>query len=177
MVLSGVVVDLVDWYGGVDNGSLDGFTLDHRLDGLVDVVVDVLAGNDGVHGVRVGGVTNKALVLELLGLTGKTGLNLLGVAMVDVAVLYSDQVVGVRLRKDLAVGDGLHGSVVVVLVNLLVDDSGDVFVLSAVHSLVQDGRSNTLMNSGVMVSGLGHKLLDGDVGFGSHDVGVMRCEG
>merc|ERR1712071_524928 len=74
--LSGVMVDFVDRDSGVDDGSLDGFALHNGLDGLVDVVVDVLAGNDGVHGVSVCGFTRNALILELLGFTCKTGLGL-----------------------------------------------------------------------------------------------------
>jgi len=49
VVLSFVDVGFVDGNGGVDNGGLDGLLLDNGLDGLVYVVVDMLAGNDGSH--------------------------------------------------------------------------------------------------------------------------------
>ena len=39
VVLSGVVVNLVDRDSGVDHAGLDGFLVDYRLDGLVDVLV------------------------------------------------------------------------------------------------------------------------------------------
>lgn len=38
VVLGGVVVNLVDGYGRVDDAGLDGLLLDYRLDGLVHVL-------------------------------------------------------------------------------------------------------------------------------------------
>jgi len=130
-------------------------SLDNRLDGLVDVVVDVLASNDRCDGVSVCGLADDTLILELSSLTCETCLDLSSVTVVKLAALYSDEVVCVLLREDLTVGDGLDGGVVVVLVNLFVDGSQDLLVLGLVDGLVEDGRCNTLVDGGVMVTGLG----------------------
>lgn len=84
-------------------------------------MVDVLAGNDGSD---VGGLLSVSAgggVLELGTLLRQTPLVLLGVVVVDLAVLNWDDVVVVSLREDLSVLDRLDRGVVVVLVNLLVD--------------------------------------------------------
>jgi hypothetical protein len=67
VVLSLVLVNLMDWDGGVDDRWLDSLLLDDWLDRLVDVVVDVLACNVGT-GCGVLSLANCAGVLELSGL-------------------------------------------------------------------------------------------------------------
>jgi len=130
-------------------------TLDNRLDGLVDVVVDVLASNDGCDGVGVLGLVDEALILKELGLLSKTSLNLAAVSVLELAVLNSDDVVDVLLSLDFAVEDGLDGGVVVVLVDLLVDGGSNVLVPGGDDGLVNDGGCDALVDRGVMVSGLG----------------------
>jgi hypothetical protein len=138
--------------------------LDHGLDGLVNVVVLVLASNDGsdlagggtldlLDGVDVGGT-----------LLGKTSLNLVVVAVLVAAVLNGDDVGVVLGGENLLVKDGLLGGVVVVLVNLLVDGGDVLLVLLPLDGLVLDGRSDLLVNGGVVVSGLGHEVLNGGLG-------------
>jgi len=83
-------------------------SLDNGLDGLVNVVVDVLASDDGCDGVSVCGLANNTLILELSSLTCETCLDLSSIAMVELAGLYGDEVVCVLLREDLTVGDGLN---------------------------------------------------------------------
>lgn len=121
----------------------------------MDVVVDVLASNDGSDGVGVCGLADDTLILELGSLASETVLNLPLITVLVGAVLNSDQVVGVLLGEDLAVGHGLDRGVVVVLVDFFVDGSDDLLVLSAVDGLVQDSRGDGLVDGGVMVSGLG----------------------
>lgn len=58
------------------------------------------------------------------------------------------------LGNNFLVLDGLNGSVVVVLMDLLVDGSGHILMLGAVHVLVSNAGSNLLMNRGVMVTSL-----------------------
>jgi len=74
----GIVDLLVDGDGGVNVGVLDGLPVDDRLDGLVDVVVDVLGGNSGggnhvpvniINNLAVG--VKVSLLLELLSVLGK----------------------------------------------------------------------------------------------------------
>jgi len=49
--------------------------------------------------------------------------------------------------------------VVVVLVDLLVDGSGDLLMLSLVDGLVENCGCNTLVDSGVVVTGLSPERL------------------
>lgn len=164
VVLGGVVVDLVDGDGGVGDVRLNGLLLDHGLDSLVDVVVLVLACNDG-------GDLASSLAFSPLGgvdvagaLLGETSLDLVVVAVLVAAVLNGDDVGVVLGRKNLLVDDRLLGGVVVVLVNLLVDGGDVLLVLLPLDSLVLDGRGDLLVNSGVVVARLGHEVLDGSLG-------------
>ena len=143
--------------------------LDHRLDGLVDVVVLVLASNNGCD-VAGGGTLDSLDGVTVLGtLLCKASLNLVVAAVLVAAVLDGDDVVVVLLGEDLTVEHGLLSGVVVVLVNLLVD-GGDVLlvllplnglVLLPLNGLVLDSRSDLLVNGGVVLTRLGHEVLDG----------------
>ena len=138
--------------------------LDHGLDGLVDVVVLVLAGNDRCD-VAGGGALDPLDGVTVAGtLLCEAGLNLVVATVLVAAVLDGDDVVVVVLRKDLPVEHGLLSGVVVVLVNLLVDGGDVLLVLLLLDSLVLDGRGDLFVNSGVVVTRLGHEVLDS--GFG-----------
>jgi len=138
--------------------------LDHGLDGLVDVVVLVLACNNGCD-LAGGSTLNPLGGVDITGtLLGEASLNLVIAAVLVAAVLDGDDVLVVLGRKNLLVDDGLLGGVVVVLVNLLVDGGDVLLVLLPLDSLVLDGRSDLLVNGGVMVSRLGHEVLHGGLG-------------
>jgi len=126
----------------------------------VDVVVDVLAGNDGSDAAGVLALDALAGVAELSLLGLETGLDVIGAVVLDLAVLDGDDVVVVLLLKLLLVLHGLHRGVVVVLVNLLVNRGLHILVLSAVDGLVRDGRGDLLVDGGVVVTGLGHEVLN-----------------
>lgn len=158
VVLSSVVVNLVDRDGGVDNVRLDGLLVDDGLDGLVDVVVDVLTADGGCNRLRVHSLELGALISELGSLSSETLLDLGVVAVLERAVLDGGKVVVVLLGENLTVLDGLDGSVVVVLVNLLVNGSLDLLVLLELVALVGDSGSDLLMDSGVVVSRLGPEV-------------------
>lgn len=121
----------------------------------MNVVVNVLASNHGCNSVCVGRLSDDTLILELSSLTSETCLDLSSVAVLESAVLNGDEVVGVLLRKDLTVGNGLDGGVVVVLVNLLVDGSGDLLVLGRSDGLVKNSGCNALVDGGIVVTSLG----------------------
>lgn len=155
VVLGGVVVNLVNGDGGVDNVRLDGLLVDNGLDGLVDVVVDVLTADGGCNRLRVHGLDLGALVSKLGSLGSETLLDLGVVAVLERAVLDGGKVVVVLLGENLAVLDGLDGGVVVVLVNLLVDGGLDLLVLLELMALVGDSRGDLLVDGGVVVAGAG----------------------
>lgn len=161
LVVSGsVVVDLVDGDGGVDHVGLDGLLVDDGLDGLVDVVVDVLAADGSVGTLAVGSSLDYALVLEGGLLGSKIPLGGIGVPVVELAVLDGAKLRGVLLRKNLAVVDGLDSAVVVVLVNFLVNSSVDLLVDVRLDNLLLHCGRNSLVDGGVMVTRLGHEVVD-----------------
>jgi len=171
--LGGVVVDLVDGDGGVHDLGLDDLLLDDGLDGLVDVVVDMLALDNWSAGLGALSLLHDTLVPEL-GLLGLQGtLDLVVVAVVELAVDDAADVVLVLLGEDLAVLDGLDLAVVVVLVDLLIDGGDDLLMLLGLDSLVRDRGSDLLVNSGVVVAGLGHEVLDCLLGLIHCDVWVV----
>ena len=132
MVLGFVVVDLVDGHSGVHDVWLDSLLVDHWLDGLVDVVVDMLTTDLG-HG--RGGVLRRGtdrLILELSLCLREARLGVLGVTLIMGAVLDWDEVVVVLLGQDLAIVNWLDGGVVVVLVDLAV--GSDLTLLSLMGS-------------------------------------------
>ena len=159
-MLSSIVVNLVNWDGGVCDVWLNGLLVDHWLDGLVDVMVHVLTANSWSLAGGVLALDTLGGVLELGRGLVQLAVDIALVAMLEVAVLNTDQVVVVLLWENLSVLDWLDGSVVVVLVNLLVDGSGDVVVVGAGDSLVLDCWCNLLVDGGVVVTSLGHKVLN-----------------
>jgi hypothetical protein len=160
VVCSLVVVNLVNRNGGVNNVRLDSLLLDDRLDGLVDVVVDVLTTNGSSGTLAVCGTIYPALILEASLLLDQVPLNGVVVAVVELAVLNSAELGCVLLGKDFAVLNGLNGAVVVVLVNLLVDRSLNLLVHMGLDDLVLNSRGDGLVDSGVVVSRLGHEVSD-----------------
>lgn len=160
VVLGLVVVDFVDGDGGVDDVRFNRLLLHNRLDGLVDVVVDVFTGDDGLHGSSVLAFHADGLVAEFGGLGGEVVLVLLVVIVLDLAVLDGDDLVVVGLGELLGVVDGLDRGVIVVLVDFLVDGGGDVLVLGLVDGFVGHGGSDGLVDGGVVVTGLVQEGLD-----------------
>jgi len=65
VVLGFVVVHFVDGVGGVHDCGLDRLLLDDGLDGLVDMVMDMLATNNGVFATCVLRLAHGAVVFEL----------------------------------------------------------------------------------------------------------------
>jgi len=160
-----VMVNLMDGDGGVDHVGLDGLLLDYGLDGLVDVVVDVLSANSGGNTLAVGGVIDAPLVSKASLVIDKSPLGSVCITVVELAVLNSTKLSSVRLREDITVLDRLDSAVVVVLVDLLVDSGVDLLVYVRLHDLVLDGGGNCLVDSGVMVTGLAHEVGDSCLGF------------
>jgi len=67
----------------------------------------------------------------------------------------------VLLRKNLLVLDRLDFSVVMVLVNLLVNSSGDLFVAVRADMLFSHGVVGIFMDGCLVMSILGHKSFNG----------------
>jgi hypothetical protein len=164
MVRRLVVVNLMDRYSGVDNVGLNCLLLYNRLDGLVDVVVDMLAADRGRSALAVCGSINLPLILEASLLINKVPLGGVVIAVVELAMLDGAKFSSVLLREHFAILNWLDGAVVVILVNLLIHSSQDFLVLVGLHNLVLYSRGNCLVDSGVVVTRLGHEVGDGCLG-------------
>lgn len=176
MVFGFILMNLVDGDGAVDNGWLDGLLVDHWLDVLVDVVVNVLADDSAADTLGVLCGIDVTGVLELSLLSCETLLDVVVVAVLDLAVLDTGHLVRVLLWEDLTVAHWLDRGVVVILVHLTVNGSVDILVAGWGDSLVLDcwvhsleelaeilnGRlyNTYLVNSGVMLSILGEEVAD-----------------
>jgi len=169
-----VVVNLMDRNGGVDNIRLNSLLLDDRLDGLMDVVVDVLATDGGSLALAVGVSIHNALVLELGLLLNKVALGSVMVAVVKLAVLDGAELSSVLFRKDLTILDGLNGTVVMVLVYLLIDRGLNLLMRVGLDDLMLDSRSNSLVDGCVVVSRLGHEVSDSCLGLIHCDLGGVE---
>lgn len=123
-----VVYILMDGLGGVHNLWLDDLLVDHGHDGLVDMVVDVLASDGRGSGLCVVGFLNTSGVLEMtkFGRESLFGFSL--VLVVEFSFFGGQDVVGVLLRKSFLVRQGLDGGVVVMLMNLTVNSLGGFLV-------------------------------------------------
>jgi hypothetical protein len=165
-----VVVNLVDRNGGVNNVGLNGLLLNDGLDGLMDVVVDVLTTDGSSSALAVRCSVYTTLILEACLLLDKAPLCRVVVTVVELAVLNGTELSSVLLRKNLAVLDRLNSAVVVVLVNLLVDSGLNLLVCVGLNNLVLNSRSNSLVDCGVVVSRLGHEVGDSCLGLVHCDV-------
>lgn len=165
VVADGFVVDFVDRDGGVHDVWLNGFLLDNWLDCFVNVVMHLLALHHGRLALRVGSVGHNAMVSQLAGLCLEGTFSGLVVAVVELPADHAGGVVVVLLGQDLAVVNWLHDSMVVVLVDFLVDGRGDFLVSGGFDRLVSHGRGCPLLHLGVVVPSVGHEVVD--LGFGA----------
>lgn len=136
MMLGLILVNLMDWNGGVNDGGLDGLLLDDGLDVLVDVVVNVLADNVLAGGLGVLYISDITGALELSLLCCETLTDVAVVTVLEVSLLDSTHVMCVLFWENLLVLDGLDSGVVMVLVNLAVYSTGLVGMLCASDMLV-----------------------------------------
>jgi len=156
------IVDLlVDGDGGVNVGVLDGLPVDNRLDGLVDVVVDVLAGNGGGgNHVTVNIIDNLGvgvqvpLLLQLLPVLGEhVMLGLPGQLLSNLVLVLGGQ--------DLVVNNGLDTVLVVVDVPLPVNGLDLLDSLVSGDVLLDDGGGGLGADlGGVGLAGAGEERLD-----------------
>ena len=121
---------------------------------LVNVMMDMLACDDGRHGVALLGATACASTLELSTLLFQTSLDGGRIAVMELTVLYRDNVVLMLFWKDFAILDGLNGCVEMVLVNFTIDGGLSLFMTMFDDSLLGHSGSDFLMNGCIMMSSL-----------------------
>ncbi len=118
------------------------------------MVMDVLASNDRCNGVGLL-LLDATRALKLSSFLLKTGLHRFWVTVLEVTLLGTHHLVRVLLWQDFAILHRLNGGVVVVLVNLTIDNSLSLFMTLLDDVLVDHGRGNFLMNSGIMMTSFG----------------------
>lgn len=170
MVLCGVVVDLMDGLGGVDNVRLDSFyarvsidrddfvrriarTLLHdRLDRLVDVMMHMLATDGRGSAAGVLALNARLCIFVLILLGSKTLLHPAGIIVLVGTFLCRQEIVMVLLWERLLVVHWLLSGVVVILVNLTIDRSGLLVMLRAVDGFLLDRWRDLLVDGCVVVA-------------------------
>jgi len=160
VMLSSIVVNLVDGNGCVDNIRLDCLFLNYWLDGLMDMVMHMLASNSGCHGLAVRCIGHAPLIPELCLLGRELFLSARGISVIELSVLYRFDLGGVLLGKHFAVLHRLDCAVVVILMDLLVYSCVDLFMLMRLDLLMDNAWSYCLVDSGVFMAGLRRELLD-----------------
>jgi len=152
VVLGFVLVNFMDRDGGVDNAWLDSLLVYDWLDGLVYVMVDVLTSNGRGGRLCVLGIVDCARILELGLLSGEALFDVGVVSVLQLTVLYTSNLMGVLFWEDFAILDRLDRCMVVILVYLTIDRRGDILVTGVVYMLVLNGRINSLVDCGIVLS-------------------------
>jgi len=155
-----VVMDLVNWDSGVYDLGLNSLLVHNRLDGLVDVMVNMLALKNRSMRLRACSVSYDTLIMHPRLLSPQCPLDGGLVAVVEFPVDNLAEIALMLLGQHLLVIDGLFYSVIVVLVNLLIDGSADLFMLGGLDGLFLNGRSHTLVGGSVVVSRLGDEVVN-----------------
>lgn len=126
----------------------------HQEEGIETYVVDMFSANRGCYTLALCSTLNPSLVLKLSLLLNKVPLGGVMIAMVKLAMLDSTELSLVTFGQHLAVLNWLYGAVIMVLVNLLVDSSVNLFMLMRLDSLMCHSGSNGLVDGGVMMTRL-----------------------
>lgn len=149
---------------GMDNMWLNSLLVNHGLDDLMNVVMDVLAGDIFPLMLFHGRGANFSVIFELGMLLCQLRLDLLIVAMLDVPLLRSEILDVMLLLESLLVVHGLNRGVIVVLSDFAVDSSGVQFINDGFDGLVCHGRTNALMNGGCMFAAVVEEFADFSLG-------------
>lgn len=118
------------------------------------VVMLVFSSNDGCNRVAFWSNSLRASVTKLLTLLFKTSLDSAGIAMTVFTSFDSGHAMLVLLRQNLAVLHWLNRGVVMVLVDLTVNGSLSLLMTLLHNVLLDNGRSNFLVDCGVMMTSL-----------------------
>jgi hypothetical protein len=120
---------------GVNDFWGDGLLVDHGLDSLMNVMVDMFAFDSWCHSSSMCGLIGVGGVLELGSLALESLASFMIVAVVELLIDDILHLVMVLLRENFLMLDGLDRSVVMVLVNLAVDSLGDLLMTSRLDVL------------------------------------------
>ena len=121
----------------------------------MDMMVNMLAGNDWGDGVGMLRVRLSALIYELARNLGELGLDVALITMRKFSLLDGDDVVPVILWEHLPVLHGLNRGVIVILMDLFIDGGLDILVSCWVYCLMRDAWGHLLVDSCVMFARTG----------------------
>lgn len=159
-----LLVHFVNGDRGVNHRGLDDLLLDYWLNGLVDVMMDMLADNSGCRCLRADGPGLNMLVMELSTLLLETAADCGLVAFVQDPLLRVGNDSCVFLGEDDFVLDRLNGGMVMVLMNLAVDDGLDLLMFGLLDRFLDHGGGDLLVNGGVVMTGPVEDFADGMLG-------------
>jgi hypothetical protein len=142
----------VDGDNSVDDFWGDGLLVDDWLDGLVDVMVNMLALNPWGNSCGMFGLVGVGGVLELGSLTLQSLTRLMVVAVVELLVDGIFHHMVMLLREDLLMLDRLDRGVVVVLMDFAVDSLLDLLMASGLDVLAGDSWGDALSDVGAVAS-------------------------
>jgi len=151
-MLSLVLMNFMNRNSRMDDRGLDCLLLDYWLYRFVHVMMNVLSSDSGRCSLGVLSVSNCASALELSGLSLEALLDVIVIAVLHFAGLDTGHLMGVLLWENLAILDRLHRCVVVILMDLAVNCSANVLLLSLGDVLVGDSWVYSLVNGGVVLS-------------------------
>ena len=120
----------------------------------MNMVMHVLASNNGGNRVGLFSTCFSAGVLELQTLLFETSLDSVGVTVLNFTLLNSAHSVGVLFRENLPILDWLDRGVVMLLVHLAVDCGLSLLMTLLDDLLIHHGRGDFLVDCGVMVTSL-----------------------
>ncbi len=144
MVFGFILVNFVDGDDGVHNTRLDGFLVDHGLNTLMDMMMNMFPNHCWSRAACVLRFSYLLLVLELRCLRFESLADVIIIAMFNVTVFNATHLVCVRLGQYFFVLDGLDGGVVMVLVDFTIHGCGDIFMACGDNVLMLDGRVDGL---------------------------------
>jgi hypothetical protein len=151
------VMGLMDRGSPVDDVTGSSLLLNHGLDMLVNMVVNVLASDDrGVRG-GVGSLMGDGGVLEGCSVLLKPTAGLSVILVVKLAVLHRVHNMARRFGEDLLVLHRLDARLVVVLVNFFVHSGGHVLMLMRVDVLLSHGATDVLVYRRLVLAVLGQE--------------------
>lgn len=165
----------------MDHFGSNRLLLDDGLNMLMDVMVDVLAGHNGGSGRGVCCLVRDRRVPVLGDISVKCVTESLLVVMMEDLVLHGQEIVCMSLRtkgrssqsgvaciceiyKDLQclpMLDRLDHSMVMLLVNLLINGCGQVLMAMRANVLIRDSLTDILVDGGLVLSISGNEAADG----------------
>jgi hypothetical protein len=123
-------------------------------------MVHMLSANGWIYALAMRGLLHDLVVLEPALVFSEGSLGVIMITVIKFSVLHGANVGSVFLGQNLLVLNRLDGAMVVVLMNLLVDGGVDLLVLVRLDCFVLYGWGYFLVDSSVMVAGIGSEIFD-----------------